>query len=115
MPFIAIVYVDDHTADAIRAGDAPWEGSARTVGLFKFPSKDELKCRGFCTENGKSVWRRSRFGFLFCGVCGSRHRKTRAMFTGSLFDRFGANYLGDRAPAAFQTPEGYSSKSPREQ
>jgi hypothetical protein len=108
VPFLAIVYVDDHTADAIRDGDSPWEGSARTVGLFEFPNRAKLKCRGFCTENGKSVWVRSPRGFLFCGVCGSRHWKTRRFFIGSLFDRFGANILHD-VPAAFRTPEGYSN------
>lgn len=113
MPFIAIVYVTDHTAASritrrYSSGDA-----GRIVGLFRFPSRSELKCSGLCIENGKSMWRRSPRGFMFCGVCGSRARKTRSMFLGSLFDRFGANMIED-APAAFRTPEGYSMSSPEQ-
>lgn len=106
MPFIAMVYVDDHTADAIRSGDAPWEGSGRSVGLFRWPTNREIGCTG-CTKNGKFMWLRDPIGFMKCGVCGKRNRRVRRFFINALFDHLGANHLGDNAPAAFRTPDGY--------
>jgi hypothetical protein len=105
MAFIALVYIDDHTADAVRAGDPPWDGSGRTVGLFRWPSRTEFGCTG-CISNGKTTWGRSPEGFTVCLTCGLRHKLTRRWFIGSLFDRLGANEIKN-APPAFRTPDGY--------
>lgn len=110
MPFLALVFVPDHTTDsnevALNLVDIP--DSYRLVGLFRYPERKELTCRGSCLPKGKSLggWVRDRLGFMKCVVCGSRHRKTRSRVTGSLFDNLGANLYED-APAVFRTPEGY--------
>jgi hypothetical protein len=103
MPFIALVYVDDHTAAAIRDGDAPWEGSARTVGLFRWP---ERKDTGHAANCKSSSWSRDPAGWMCCAGCRRRNPKIRQFFIRAIFDFFGANSYPN-APAAFRTPEGY--------
>jgi hypothetical protein len=100
MPFIALVYVDDHTADAIESGDAPWEGSAATVGLFRWPERKDIGCTGHVG------WARDPMGWMKCAICGKRNKRIRRFFINALFDHFGANHY-PQAPAAFRTPEGY--------
>lgn len=103
MPFLAVVYVDDHTADAIRDGDAPWEGSARTVGLFRWPERKDI---GHAANCKSSSWSRDPAGWMCCSGCRRRNKKVRHFFIRAVFDFFGANSFPN-APAAFRTPEGY--------
>jgi len=84
---------------------------ARVVGWFRYPTRRELTCRGFCVDGKLSPWTRDRSGFMKCAVCGGRHRKTRSRVIGALFDLLGANLLNNRAPAAFRTPDGYSGNT----
>lgn len=107
MAFVALVYVDDHTAGAIRAGDAPWEGSARTVGLFRYPSKSEIGCPANCKNTG---WSRHAFGFMKCAGCGQRNKNIRRFVINALFDHLGANLIID-PPQSFRTPDGYGDRA----
>ena len=103
MPFIALVYVDDHTATAIRSGDAPWEGSARTVGLFRYPARENIGHLKDCKSKG---WTRSPEGWMRCAGCKQRNPKIRQFVINALFDFLGGNSY-PKAPAAFRTVEGY--------
>jgi hypothetical protein len=103
MPFIALVYVDDHTAESIRSGDSPWEGSARTVGLFRYPEKKDIGHAPTCKSK---AWSRDPGGWMCCAGCRKRNPKIRQFVINALFDFLGGNsYPG--APAAFRTPVGY--------
>lgn len=103
MPFIALVYVDDHTADLIRGGDAPWQGSARTVGLFRYPTKADIGHKPGCKSNG---WSRDPGGWMCCSGCRNRNPKIRTFLIRALFDFLGANTFPG-APSAFRTPLGW--------
>ena len=106
MPFIAIIHVPDHTADAIRT--VPLPAGHTLVGIFDYPHyRKDLKCGGTCTVKNTGAWRRDPRGFMKCSICGSRNRNLRRWLIGALFDWLGSNQLGDEAPAAFRTPEGY--------
>lgn len=111
MPFIAIFHVpDDHTARAMVEGDVPVSRrDMRLVGLYEFPTKNDPVCTG-CTSSKGNGWGRSPLGFMRCSTCGHRSRHVRRWFVGALFDWFGANLLGDKAPKMFQTPEGYGPR-----
>lgn len=113
MAHIAIVHVpDDHTADAIIAGEVNvgnWGSGVRIVGLYKFPDRAELRngCPG-CTRPPRKIsgWGRAKEGWMRCASCDGRNPKVRRWFVGALFDWFGANRY-PKAPALFRTPEGY--------
>jgi hypothetical protein len=110
MPFLAIVYVDDHTAESMLSSGAPLNELAdqgKWVGLFRYPSKNEIGCTG-CTINGKNTWSRDPGGFMRCAACGKRNRKIRTFLRNALFDFLGANALPN-PPMAFRTPDGYVS------
>ena len=111
MGFVVMVYANTESdARALAAGidrSRVADGRARTVGIFRYPNRAELTCRGFCMDGKMSPWSRDRFGFMKCGVCGGRHRKTRSRLIGALFDFLGANLINHTAPATFRTPEGY--------
>lgn len=109
MPFIALVYVDDHTAEAIRDGDSPWAGSAKTVGLFRYPTKAEIGHAPNCKSSG---WSRDPAGWMCCSGCRQRNPKIRTFLIRALFDFLGGNSLPN-PPAAFRTPEGYSEFPPQ--
>jgi hypothetical protein len=119
MAYIAVVHIADHTT-AARALDPKdiathlnldLEASgARIVGIYEFPNRAELKCSGSCTVKNSGAWHRDPLGFMKCRVCGSRNKRIRKWFAGSLFDWFGANLMEDDAPALFRTPEGYGSR-----
>lgn len=111
MPFIAVFHIpDDHTADAIRAGDIPVSRrDMRIVGLYQFPNRADLTCTG-CTSSKGNGWGRAPEGWMRCSTCGGRSRNVRRWLVGGLFDWLGANLLGDKAPALFRTPEGYGSR-----
>lgn len=103
MPFIALVYVDDHTAKAIQDGEinvGGWGGVSRFVGLFIWPERKDIGC------TGHSGWTRDKLGFMKCGTCGKRNKCIRRFFINSLFDHLGANHYS-KAPAAFRTHEDY--------
>lgn len=110
MAHIVIIHVpDDHTTDAIVAGEVnvgSWGTGVRIVGLFDFPNRSQLTCRGTCIQKNSGAWRRDPLGFMKCSICGKRNRKMRQWLLGSLFDYLGAN-LYPEAPAAFRTPEHY--------
>lgn len=109
MPFLAIVYVRDaDTARALLDRKSDDTGFGHLVGLYRFPNRAELTCKGFCANRKRmSPWRRHKRGHMVCGVCGGRHRETRRRLVGSLFDYLGANLLKNKAPALFRTPENY--------
>jgi len=112
MPSIVIVYVpDDHTADGVvRLAQMTGElaGNGRVIGVYDFPRRSELECRGFCISKRGAGWGRHRKGFMVCSVCNGRHVHARRRVFGSLFDNLGANRLRrDATPAAFRNPEGY--------
>lgn len=111
MPFIAIFHIpDDHTADAIVAGELPASRKEmRIVGLYEFPKRGAFTCDG-CTSRKGNGWRRNRSGYLECSTCGGRSKRVRPWFAGGLFDWFGANLLGEKAPALFRTPDGYGPR-----
>ena len=108
MPFIALIHIraDQPTAEDMLT--APLPPGAQWVGLFSFPDRVEMKCRGNCVRKGSSAWRRDRMGFVKCGICGSRNRMVRRWLVSALFDFLGANLYED-APAVFRTPDGYGS------
>lgn len=108
MAFIAIVHIDATSPDAINAQAHTLEQiyGSRVVGIFDYPSRRDLTCRGTCTVKNTGAWGRDRMGFMRCSICGSRNRNVRRWLTGALFDFLGAN-LYPGAPAAFRTPEGY--------
>lgn len=109
MPFLAIVWCRDATAVRdVRhrlALEQNHVENSPVVGVFAYPARADLTCRGYC--GGKvSPWVRDPKGFMRCGVCGGRHRDTRRRLLGSLFDNLGANKLKN-PPTVFRTPEGY--------
>lgn len=107
MPFLAVVYVDDHTADAVRRRGEMTAGMAangRIVGLFRYPEKKDIGHTPACKS---SSWSRHRFGWMKCAGCGQRNPKIRRFLINTLFDHLGGNTL-PTAPGAFRTPEGYS-------
>lgn len=118
MAHIAIIHVlDDHTADAIVAGEigvSSWGTGTRIVGLYNFPNRAELKCSGTCTRKNSGAWSRSPLGFMKCSICGSRNKRLRRWFVEAMFDWFGANLIGDSAPALFRTPDGYGPNRSRD-
>lgn len=106
MPFIALLYVsDDDTANAIRAGELPvTRKEIRYVGLYRWPTKADLRCNG-CTSRKGNGWRRSREGWMECSTCGGRDRKVRRWIIGGLFDWLGCNLLRRvDTPRVFQNP-----------
>jgi len=109
MGFVVMVYVTDRDAllSATELIEDHMHDDARVVGVFRYPTRRELTCRGFCMDGKMSPWTRDPFGFMKCAVCGSRHRQTRSRLIGALFDFLGANLYNHTAPAAFRTPEGY--------
>lgn len=109
MAFIAIIHInDDHTAARIAERYAHGD-AGRIVGLYNFPSRAELRKGCLGCGKGKLVgWGRHGTGYMVCATCGGRNPKVRRWFTGALFDWFGANILGNDAPALFRTPDGYS-------
>jgi hypothetical protein len=112
MPLIAIIHLPDHTAvggitEDIAALPDNIPG-AMLVAVHEFPNRAELRQGCLGCGKGKMVgWGRHRKGYMVCGTCGGRNPKVRRWFTGALFDWFGANLLGDNAPALFRTPDGY--------
>jgi hypothetical protein len=117
MALIAIVHIPDHTADDAqvlfkRNGEmtSNFAASGRIVGLYEFPHLRKLKCNGYCTHKNSGAWHRDGLGFIKCRICGSRNKNIRKWFAGALFDWFGANLIGDDAPALFRTPEGYGPR-----
>lgn len=108
MPFIAIVYASTPTqAQQIRkryeTGDA-----GQIVGVYHWPSRDSLTCKGFCSRKGLQPWSRNRHGWIECGICKGRHVDTRKRFIGALLDYLGCNILRrDKTPKAFQNPQGW--------
>lgn len=108
MGFVVMVYAADRDA-MLSVTEIVEEhmDDARPVAVFRYPTRRELTCRGFCMDGKLSPWTRDRLGFMKCAVCGSRHRKTRSRLIGALFDYLGANLINHNAPAAFRTPEGY--------
>lgn len=106
MPFVAIIHIGDG-ADDIRESALP--PGHTLVGLYNFPNRAELRKGCLGCGKGKLVgWGRHRTGYMVCATCGGRNPKVRRWFTGALFDWFGANILGNDAPALFRTPDGYS-------
>jgi hypothetical protein len=110
MPFLAIVYVRDRTA-ADRIVERYAHGDAgRIVGLYNWPKKDELTCKGFCATRRGMGWSRHREGHMICAVCGSRHIQTRRRLVGALLDYLGVNLMKrSTTPPAFRNPEGWDA------
>ncbi len=107
MAYIAIVYVpDDHTADAIVSGElgvSRWGRGVRFVGLFRYPTRDDLQCDGTCTGRGSRAHSvRDEDGRMVCSQCGSQHKAIRHLLLRALYDYLGRN-LFDNAPKAFNT------------
>lgn len=112
MPYIAIVHIpDDHTADAIIAGELPaGRREMKIVGLYDFPNRSELKCTGYCVRKGTGAWTRDRRGFMKCAICGSRNKRVRQWLARGLFDHFGANKLKrEDTVGLFANPEGWDN------
>lgn len=110
MGFIAIIHIPDHTADDVISQTHTLEQiyGSRLVGVFNYPNRRELTCRGTCVTKKTGAWSRDRMGFMRCSICGARNRRVRQWLINSLFDYLGAN-LYPKAPAAFRTPDGYGS------
>lgn len=116
MALLAIIHLPDHTADDVPnlADITLTDGALRIVGLYEFPShRGDIKCIGNCVRGKTGAWTRDPRGFMKCAICGSRNKRIRRWFTEALFDWFGANLLGDKAPALFRTPDGYGSSPSR--
>lgn len=114
MALIAIVHIRDHTTpDEVVSQRHTLEQiyGSRLVGLYEFPDRSETRCKGNCTHRGTGAWGRDPHGFMRCSICGSRNQNIRRWFVGGLFDWFGANLLGDKAPGLFRTPDGYGNQS----
>ena len=115
MALIAIVHLPDHTADDVETlldadGNMSGEFTADgvIVAVHEWPNRAEVRngCYG-CAKGKLSGWVRHSKGYMVCMTCGKRNPKVRRWFIGGLFDWFGANLLGNNAPALFRTPEGY--------
>ena len=110
MALIAIIHIPDHTADDVISQRHTLEQihGSRLVALHEWPERTELRqgCYG-CAKGKLSGWVRHSKGYMVCMTCNKRNPKVRRWFLGGLFDWFGANLLGDNAPALFRTPEGY--------
>jgi hypothetical protein len=118
MALLAIVHIPDHTADDIESVGQQLHTleqiyGSRVVGVYRFPNRSDLKCTGTCVRKNSGAWSRSPMGFMKCSICGSRNKRLRHWFAAALFDWFGANLIGDDAPALFRTPEGYGSSPSR--
>jgi hypothetical protein len=108
VPYIAIIHVPDHTTDPRTiAAEIEVNAGAHVVGIFDYPNRKDLTCTGNCVRKGSGAWRRDPRGFMKCSICGARNRNLRRWLINGLFDWLGSNLLGDEAPAAFRTPEGY--------
>lgn len=105
MPFLAIIHITDG-ADDIR--ESPLPPGHTLVALHEWPDRAELRngCYG-CAKGKLSGWVRHPKGYMVCMTCGKRNPRVRRWFIGGLFDWFGANILGNNAPALFRTPIGY--------
>lgn len=110
MPYLVMLVVKDiDTAQGIAGGFSSTD--VRPVGVFRYPSKEECRCRGFCSgKRHMSAWRRHRDGHMVCAECGYRHRDIRRRIIGALFDYLGANLMRITPPATFQTPNGYGPR-----
>lgn len=112
MGLIAIIHVPDHTADdaehILNSGAAInyLDDHGDLVGLFVYPTRQDLVDHPNCSINGKAAWSRSPMGFMRCAVCGKRNKRARRFLIEALFDFLGAN-LYPEAPVAFRTPEGF--------
>lgn len=114
MPHIAILHIPDHTPGGALSPDELYQyltadlqySGARVIGLYEFPSKSDPACTG-CSSTKINGWGRSPRGWMRCSTCGHRSRNVRKWFVGSLFDWFGANLLGEKAPGMFRTPSEY--------
>lgn len=114
MGYLVIVYVDDiDDAKAIVKGAQDVAETARVVGLFRMPPRDERVCAGSsgCKESG---WKRVIPDGHMVHSCGYRNRNWRenlAGHAGGLLDTYGINLLPrDRTPALFRNPEGWDRK-----
>lgn len=105
MPLVAIIHIADGSDDIRESALPPGH---TLVALHEFPSRLELSQGCLGCGKGKVVgWGRSKLGYVCCGTCGRRNPSVRKWFRGALFDWFGANLLGNSAPALFRTPDGY--------
>lgn len=108
MPRLALVYIpDNHTPDDVALHMVGTPDSYRLVGLYDLPKRSQLTCPGSCPMRNDRGWTRDPFGFMKCGVCGSRNKRIRRAITDALFDWLGANLLGQEAPALFRTHPDY--------
>lgn len=106
MPFLALIYIDDHTADGVRrSGQMTGEmaASGKIVGLFRYPERKDIGHAPGCKSH---AWSRDPGGWMCCSECRRRNGKIRQFLRNALFDFLGGNTLPD-APPAFRTPEGY--------
>lgn len=84
--------------------------SARVVGVYRMPDRDEPVCMGISGGCRESGWKRLRRGYMV-HACGLRNRGYRAKIAISLMDWFGINLLPrDRTPGVFRNPEGWDKK-----
>lgn len=105
MPFLAIVYVPDHTAADRIVERYSRGGAGRIVGLYRWNRKPES-----CTGCGGKMeaWGRHRHGHLVCGTCNRPHRLARRRLIGAIFDYLGSNLLPrESTPIVFRNPDGW--------
>lgn len=113
MGFLVIVHVKDTDAinDLTQAVEGDVEG-ARVVGLFRFPDRDEIVCKGLsgCKQEG---WTRAWPNGHMVHACGHRNRNYRqqlAGHAGGFLDTYGVNLLPrDDTPPIFRNPESYDT------
>lgn len=112
MPFLAIVYLPDRqSADSMMSPDVLLPKGVKLVGVYEWPRKEQLTCKGFCATRKGMGWSRHRKGHMVCVVCGGRHVHTRRRFVGALLDYLGINLLdGGSTPPAFRNPEGWDAR-----
>lgn len=114
MGFLVIVHVNSiDDARAFVRGAQDVADTARTVGVFRMPPRDEEVCMGLsgCKATG---WKRLSPEGHMVHACGRRNRDYRqrlAEHAGGLLDTYGINLLPrEHTPALFRNPEGWDRR-----
>lgn len=87
--------------------------SARAVGVYRMPARNEPVCVGLSGGCKMVGWRRHATGHMV-HLCGKRNRDYRAQLAVAIMDWFGINLMPrDRTPDVFRNPEGWDRKPAR--
>ena len=101
------VATTDQVDDIRQAVEYDVDG-AKTVGVYRYPARNEAVCPGMSGGCKEHAWTRAIPGGYLVHACGKRRPGIRARIRGTLLDMLGINLLPrDVTPATFQNPEGW--------